>query len=99
MLDGRHMSALYPDPIAYARSLPPLDRPLPHGATAEAFVLSQRVADAVLRQAITEALAACGGDPVAAGVRLGFAPQVLARVAARLGIVTAKRKPGRKPRR
>lgn len=87
----------WPDPITYARALPPLDRPLPHGARAEAFVLSQRVADAVLRQAITEALAACGGDPVAAGVQLGFAPQVLARVASRLGIATAKGKPGRKP--
>lgn len=91
------MSAPYPDPLTYARSLPPMDRPLPHGACAEAFVLSQRMADAVLRQAITEALAACGGDPVAAGVQLGFAPQVLARIAARLGIATAKGKPGRKP--
>lgn len=89
----------YPDPITYARSLPRLDRPLPHGAQAEAFVLSQRMADAVLRQAITEALAACGGDPVAAGVRLGFAAQVLARVAGRLGIDVPRGKPGRKPRR
>lgn len=93
------MSVPHPDPLTYARSLPPLARPLPHGASSWALDLAQRMADAALRQAITEALAACGGDRVLAAKALDITPQMLPRLAARVGIVTLPGKAGRKPRR
>lgn len=88
----------YPDPISYARSLPELARPLPNGSRSWALDLAQRAHDAVLRQAITEALDDADGDRVAAAKTLDLSQQMFPKIAARVGIDTTPGKAGRKPK-
>lgn len=78
-----------PDPLAFARSLPP-DR-APSRSDSWAVALAERAYDAVLRAAIAEALAAHASDTEAAA-SLGMARAALARAARRYGLAT---KPGR----